>query len=130
MRTPNDLPGRLGGVGCFRLNAETRGMGIKILRTFFMGIPLLKCFQPDEEPQLPPLFITELLMELSGLYFTPNNNHYLLGITEIINRIQDTTLSVKNLVTDVYFDDFTRFMGVGMCACCTMCCVVCVCANW
>ena len=65
--------------------------------------------QQQEEQQLPPLFVTELLMEINGLYFTPNANHYLMGTEEIIRRIQDSTLSVKNLVTDDYFHSFTKY---------------------
>ena len=64
----------------------------------------------DDESQLLPLFVTELLMEVTGLYFTPNCTHYLVGVEEIIRRIQDSTLSVKNLVTDEYFHAFTRWV--------------------
>ena len=51
-------------------------------------------------------------MEINGLYFTPNANHYLMGTEEIIRRIQDSTLSVKNLVTDDYFHSFTKYVEI------------------
>ncbi|XP_059155726.1 dynein axonemal heavy chain 6-like isoform X2 [Physella acuta] len=62
----------------------------------------------EEETKLPPLFITELILEPSQLLFSPDNEDFQDGISEVIKRFQDAVLSVQNLVPDGYFDAFTR----------------------
>ena len=55
-----------------------------------------------------PLFKVELLMETRSLFFSPNVDNFIQGLSEIIGCFQDTVLSVVNLVPDGYFDAFTR----------------------
>ena len=55
-----------------------------------------------------PLFQVELLLEIRSLYFSPNVDNFIQGLSEIIGCFQDTVLSVVNLVPDCYFDAFTR----------------------
>ncbi|XP_070535810.1 dynein axonemal heavy chain 6-like isoform X2 [Ptychodera flava] len=57
---------------------------------------------------LPPLYLTELLLEPNQLLFAPDVDDYQEGLTEVIKRFQDCVLSVANLVPDQYFDAFTR----------------------
>lgn len=64
--------------------------------------------EEEEETKLPPLFITELILEPSQLLFSPDNEDFQDGISEVIKRFQDAVLSVQNLVPDGYFDAFTR----------------------
>ena len=62
----------------------------------------------DEAPPLPPLYLTEFVLEPNQLLFTPNEEEYQEGLSEVIKRFQQCVLSVKNLVPDDYFDAFTR----------------------
>ncbi|WAR29562.1 DYH6-like protein [Mya arenaria] len=62
----------------------------------------------DEIPVLPPLYITEFVLEPNQLLFSPDIEEFQEGIAEVIKRFQDAVLSVQNLVPDTYFDAFTR----------------------
>ncbi|XP_050398729.1 dynein axonemal heavy chain 6 [Patella vulgata] len=64
--------------------------------------------EEDEVPKLPPLFITEFVLETAQLLFSPDVDDFQDGIAEVIKRFQDAVLSVQNLVPDSYFDAFTR----------------------
>ena len=58
--------------------------------------------------KLPPLFITEFVLELMQIKFCPEEEEVQDGLAEVIKRFQDAVLSVMNLVPDTYFDAFTR----------------------
>ena len=58
--------------------------------------------------KLPPLFITEFILEPNQLLFSPDGDDFQEGTAEVIKRFQDAVLSVMNLVPDTYFDAFTR----------------------
>ena len=62
----------------------------------------------DEQPMLPPLYITEFVVEPNQLLFAPDEEEFQDGVGEVIKRFQDCVLSVMNLVPDTYFDAFTR----------------------
>ena len=66
----------------------------------------------DEEeadaPAVPPLFITEFVLEPNQLLFKPDEEEFQSGLAEVIKGFQDTVLQVPNLVPDAYFDAFTR----------------------
>ncbi|XP_077994098.1 dynein axonemal heavy chain 6-like [Glandiceps talaboti] len=62
----------------------------------------------ETDHTLPPLYLTELLLEPSQLLFAPDVDDYQDGLQEVIKRFQDCVLSVANLVPDTYFDAFTR----------------------
>ncbi|XP_062576931.1 dynein axonemal heavy chain 6-like isoform X2 [Saccostrea cucullata] len=65
--------------------------------------------QEDEEGhQLPPLFITEFVLEPNQLLFAPDSDDFQEGLAEVIKKFQDAVLSVQNLVPDNYFDAFTH----------------------
>ncbi|ESO94694.1 hypothetical protein LOTGIDRAFT_144909 [Lottia gigantea] len=64
--------------------------------------------EEDEVPKLPPLFITEFVLEPTQLLFAPDLDDFQEGLQEVIKRFQDAVLSVQNLVPDAYFDAFTR----------------------
>ena len=72
----------------------------------------LKQSTSDEEstPQLPPLYITEFVLEPNQLLFKPDEEEFQDGIAEVMKRFQECVLSVMNLVPDPYFDAFTRFV--------------------
>lgn len=63
-----------------------------------------------DAPALPPLFLTEFNLDIISLSFTPNLDDFHDSIGKVIERFQDTVLSVANLVIDPYFDAFTRPM--------------------
>ncbi|XP_041356323.1 dynein heavy chain 6, axonemal-like isoform X2 [Gigantopelta aegis] len=68
-----------------------------------------KSEEDDEDvPKLPPLYITEFILEPLQLLFSPDVDDFQDGIAEVIKRFQDAVLSVQNLVPDTYFDAFTR----------------------
>lgn len=58
--------------------------------------------------QLPPLFITEFVLEPNQLLFAPDSDDFQEGLAEVIKKFQDAVLSVQNLVPDNYFDAFTQ----------------------
>ncbi len=59
-------------------------------------------------PILPPLFISEFVLEPNQLLFSPDEDEFQEGLAEVIKKFQDCVLSVQNLVPDTYFDAFTR----------------------
>ncbi|XP_064645339.1 dynein axonemal heavy chain 6-like [Lineus longissimus] len=64
--------------------------------------------EEDEIPQLPPLYISEFILEPMQLTFSPDEDEFHEGLQEVIKRFQEAVLSVENLVPDTYFDAFTR----------------------
>lgn len=70
-------------------------------------LPLIEQ-EEDEVPVLPPLYISEFVLEPNQLLFSPDMEEFQEGIAEVIKRFQDAVLSVQNLVPDTYFDAFTR----------------------
>ncbi|XP_005111328.3 dynein heavy chain 6, axonemal, partial [Aplysia californica] len=64
--------------------------------------------EEEEDSKLPPLFITEFVLEPNQLLFSPDLDDFQDGLAEVIKRFQDAVLSVQNLVPDAYFDAFTR----------------------
>ena len=69
-----------------------------------------KTIDSDEgAPQLPPLYISEFVLEPNQLLFQPDEEEFQEGVGEVIKRFQDCVLSVMNLVPDTYFDAFTRY---------------------
>lgn len=79
------------------------------------GIYVYKQTTTEEEstPQLPPLYITEFVLEPNQLLFKPDEDEFQDGIAEVMKRFQECVLSVMNLVPDTYFDAFTRYCFVG-----------------
>lgn len=61
----------------------------------------------EEDESLIPMFLTELILTVQSLLFEPSLEDFLDGISGAINRLQNTVLSVPNLVPDPYFDAFT-----------------------
>ena len=57
---------------------------------------------------LPPLYISEFVLEPNQLLFQPDDDEFQDGVAEVIKGFQDTVLRVQNLVPDNYFDAFTR----------------------
>lgn len=57
---------------------------------------------------VPPLYITEFVLDVHTLTFNPDLDHFREVVSEIINKFKDTLLQVDNLVPDKYFDAFTR----------------------
>ena len=64
--------------------------------------------EEEEEPPKIPLYLTEFILEPSNLMFSPDEDEFQDGVTEVIKGFQDTVLQVQNLVPDTYFDAFTR----------------------
>ena len=77
---------------------------IKIYRSY-LQVPSTS----EEQGELHPLYMTELLLEPTMLLFSPSLDDFLEGQGEVIKRFQDAVLSVANLVPDPYFDAFTRY---------------------
>ncbi|CAF0752073.1 unnamed protein product [Brachionus calyciflorus] len=64
--------------------------------------------EKDEEKVLPPLYITELVLDIDTLTFRPDLDQFRETIGEIMQQFKETLLQVENLVPDKYFDPFTR----------------------
>ena len=62
----------------------------------------------DQEQPLPPLYITELVLDPAQLLFKPDEDRFQEGLLTVIKRFEETVLQVENLVPDNYFDAFTR----------------------
>lgn len=62
----------------------------------------------NEVPAVPPLYISEFVLEPNQLLFKPDQDEFQDKLGEVIKRFQDCVLSVMNLVPDTYFDAFTR----------------------
>ena len=58
---------------------------------------------------LPPLYITEFVLEPNQILFAPDEEEFQDGVAEVIKGFQDTVLRVQNLVPDTYMDAFTRY---------------------
>ncbi|EDV29711.1 uncharacterized protein TRIADDRAFT_18356 [Trichoplax adhaerens] len=64
--------------------------------------------QSENESFSTPLFQVELLLDPNFLFFNPSLDDYHEGMGDLIRNFEDTVLSVPNLVSDEYFDPFTR----------------------
>ena len=64
--------------------------------------------EKEEEKVVPPLYITEFVLDVHTLTFNPDLDHFREIVSEIINKFKETLLKVDNLVPDKYFDAFTR----------------------
>ncbi len=64
--------------------------------------------EEEETPQLPPLYVTEFVVEPHQLLFNPDQDEFQTGLGDVMRHFQDTVLRVLNLVPDTYFDAFTR----------------------
>ena len=62
----------------------------------------------EEEKILPPLYITEFVLDTESLSFKPDLEQFRETISEIMIQFKKTLLEVENLVPDKYFDAFTR----------------------
>ena len=62
----------------------------------------------EEEKTIPPLYITEFVLDLDSLAFLPDLDNFRDIIGEIMQHFKETLLKVENLVPDKYFDAFTR----------------------
>ncbi len=64
--------------------------------------------EKEEEKVLPPLYITEFVLDTESLSFKPDLDQFRETISEIMIQFKKTLLEVENLVPDKYFDAFTR----------------------
>jgi dynein heavy chain len=64
--------------------------------------------EKEEEKVLPPLYITEFVLNIETLTFRPDLDAFKETITEIMQHFKETLLQLDNLVPDKYFDPFTR----------------------
>jgi len=63
----------------------------------------------EKEPeQLQPMFVTELQLQPMQLQFSPDEYEFQDGIAEVIAAFQQTSAQNANLVSDSYFNAFTR----------------------
>jgi hypothetical protein len=71
---------------------------------------LFLCLKDDDEVEkvLPPLYVTEFVLDIDSLTFRPDFDIFREGVNEIMQRFKNTLLEVENLVPDNYFDAFTR----------------------
>lgn len=56
------------------------------------------------------LFITSLLLENDGLVYTPSEAEFKTALVDIMDRFQECTLAVPNLIPDSLFHSFTRYV--------------------
>lgn len=70
--------------------------------------PMEKEEEKEEEKVVPPLYITEFILEIDSLTFQPDLDRFRDSISEIMSQFKDTLLQVDNLVPDKFFDPFTR----------------------
>ena len=68
--------------------------------------------QEEAEAVLPPLYLTEFVLEPNQISFVPEVDDYQEGVMEVIKEFQECVLGVENLVPDTYFDAFTRWLIV------------------
>jgi dynein heavy chain len=64
--------------------------------------------EKEEEKIVPPLYITEFVLDLDLVTFRPDLEQFKDTIGEIMQQFKNTLLQVENLVPDKYFDSFTR----------------------
>ena len=69
--------------------------------------------EEPEAPEIPPLFLTELLMEPGALIFTPTKDQFLVGVSSLLTKLRSTSLSVEGLVGDENFDAFTQWVNAA-----------------
>ncbi|XP_067839723.1 dynein axonemal heavy chain 6 [Heptranchias perlo] len=62
----------------------------------------------EEQQVFVPMFLVEMILTLQELLFRPTLGEFEVGISEFVHRIQGIVLSVANLVSDSYFNAFTR----------------------
>ncbi|XP_055488365.1 LOW QUALITY PROTEIN: dynein axonemal heavy chain 6-like [Leucoraja erinacea] len=62
----------------------------------------------EEELVLIPMFIVDMILHLNGLLFEPALVEFEVGISDIVLQMQAAVLSISNLVSDSYFNAFTR----------------------
>ena len=71
------------------------------------------------------LFITHLLLDIDGLSYSPNIMAFQEVLADTINRFQDCTLALPNLIPDGFFHAFTRYMYMHTCTCTYTCTLTC-----
>ena len=64
--------------------------------------------EKEEEKVIPPLYITEFVLNIDSLAFKPDLDEFREIIVDIMSEFKQTLLKVENLVPDKYFDPFTR----------------------
>jgi hypothetical protein len=69
---------------------------------------VLKEEEKEEEKIIPPLYISEFVLDIDSLTFRPDLDQFREIISEIMQHFKETLLQVENLVPDKYFDAFTR----------------------
>ena len=69
---------------------------------------MLKEEEKEEEKIIPPLYISEFVLDIDSLTFRPDLDQFREIISEIMQHFKETLLQVENLVPDKYFDAFTR----------------------
>jgi dynein heavy chain, axonemal len=76
------------------------------------GPPLPGQMEEEEKEEeiiiIPPLYITEFVLDVYSLTFSPDLEQFREIISEIMQQFKETLLQVNNLVSDEYFDPFTR----------------------
>ncbi len=78
-----------------------------------MNFLILKDDEPEvkkeeEKVILPPLYITEFVLNIESLTFKPDLETFRENITEIMQNFKETLLQLDNLVPDRYFEPFTK----------------------
>jgi len=61
-----------------------------------------------EEEMFQPLFVTRFKLDPWEVLCSPDEEEFQEGIADIMNVFQQASLEHENLVTDSYFDAFTR----------------------
>ncbi|TSN95723.1 Dynein heavy chain 6, axonemal [Bagarius yarrelli] len=71
---------------------------------------LLEAGEPEQnaDTSVPPVFITELMLDTQALFFQPSLKDFQESVADIISRFQETVLCLEPLVRDSDFDAFTR----------------------
>lgn len=64
--------------------------------------------EKEEEKVIPPLYISEFVLDIDSLTFRPDLDQFREIVSEIMQHFKETLLQVENLVPDKYFDAFTR----------------------
>jgi len=55
-----------------------------------------------------PLFVSQFLLDPRQVQFSPSEEEFKAGIGDIIRSFQQASMSNDNLVSDSFFDAFTR----------------------
>ena len=56
-----------------------------------------------------PLFVVEFDLGVDDLSFMPNVDMFWSQLSDVINNVKNAALKTKNLLSDIYFDVFTRY---------------------